>query len=168
MNEETVSEYRQAIKFFLEHKYKSRIYNSTPIQAAEQIAEFLDHAKSHVKIFCKQLLKTVYDNDFLIDSLKKALCREVQVIVIMQRDKSQSQKFENILRLYGGSLYSAKNKAKKTKINFALMDRKALRYEKCNDQCEAVTEFHTSKAGQYSKLFDKIIQNAVEELPHAH
>jgi len=168
VNDQNISEYRNALKFLIDNNYKKSIHNNSTTDAACHIALFFDHAKKHVKIFCKELLKSVYDTDFLVESLKNALMRGIKVLVLMQEAAPDSEKFLTVLKDKGGLLYIAKGKVKKSKINYSVMDKKAIRFEECNNNCAAISKLNTKKAKEYSKLFDKMIKNFAEEYKYVH
>jgi len=154
--------YREVIFQLFETESKTQFSNGAPAHAAVIFEAMLQYAKESVKIFCKELLGEVFGCPRVIMALKGAIERGVCVQVLTQHAPNKSQ-FLEILKseMTNGrkSRIATTNnpKLKSHKVNFAVMDEKAFRYE---DDASEISAFacanNPSASKGLSEDFDKI------------
>lgn len=162
---EELTKYRNAVQLFFELKTKKAISNSMPDHAAILLEQFFLHAKSSMRILCKHLSRAVYDKEFLIEAACGALKRGVDIEIIMQEKDPQATKFAHAFCEHGGELfYSTDGSVVNAKLNFAVMDRQAVRVEHCNDRCEAVASIQDDIADVLCSVFQQLKAKGIQPL----
>ena len=150
--------YYKSFEDLLLSGYSVNVENNNVNHAVMQISAFFNHAKKSVRIFCNQLSKSVYSEPFLLESLFSALIRGITVQIITQNKTIQATDFKQILLANNGELYNTNSdEIINADMNFALMDKTALRYEHCKDDCKATTLLRKKKAKEYSTLYNLML-----------
>jgi len=141
--------YRALVTEMFEMDSTEPFSNGQPSHAAIIFAEMLRRAKSQVLIFCKELAEDVFDKERdIIPALKSALERNVDVAIIVQ-EKPTSEQFLEFAKRYREdrelpgevSVIGCDDSLKAIRdipLNFAVMDRKAIRAEFDKGKIEAV------------------------------
>lgn len=160
-----LEKYRKAVKLLFEVGSKEPISNSQPDHASILIEEFFRHATQSMRILCRRLSESVYARPELIDAACDAIKRGVDVKIIIQEDKPQSTNFAKMIIENGGLLFSSTSEAvKNAQVNFAVMDQRAFRYERCHEVCEAVAYVQSDAAPQFYSVFDEVKSLGVQKL----
>jgi len=137
------------------------------------IVEFLLRAKDSVVIFCHDLLAEVYDHKHMTAALMTALKNGVDVCIITQRTPN-AQVFMSAAEKYNADpslsgmlkLFQSKEEGiEQIEQNFAVMDRKAYRFEpnKVEHKAEASAN-QPEVANQLIKNFEQILGFSYDEL----
>lgn len=123
--------YRDTVWSLFENKVPTRISNGAPEHARIIFLAMLHFAKSQVKIFCENLNPEVFNSPELVAELKNAIKRNVVVSVFTQKKPSEIE-FTNVIKAAENSsdVKQVSNKFLcEQKVNFAVMDSSAFRYE---------------------------------------
>lgn len=149
--------YREGVEALLRLKSEKTISNSLHAHAAVLFDVFFKNAEEQVRIFCKNLNNEVFDDLSLMESAKWALLNGRKINVIVQEEPLDSQ-FLTMLRNASVPIYRADDAMKGQKINFAVMDRTAVRVEPNNDECRASASMHCpEKASAWAHYFDLML-----------
>lgn len=123
--------------------------NGQSSHAAIIFAEMLRRAQNRVLVFCRELSREVFDAERdIIPNLRSALARNVDVSIIVQETPTSKQflefakKYREDPELPGEvsivGCDDALQRIKDINLNFAVMDRKAIRAEVDKSKCEAI------------------------------
>src|SRR5437588_78076 len=81
---ESLEEYQRGVETLMGLKSSKMISNSEPAHAAILFNVFFKSAKQKVRIFCKNLNKEVFGNDFILKAAKAAVERGVKIQILIQ------------------------------------------------------------------------------------
>ena len=149
--------YREGVETLLRLKSEKTISNSLPAHAAVLFEVFFKNAEDQVRIFCKNLDKEVFDDPSLLESAKWALFHGRQINIIVQEEPQESE-FRGMLEHAKIPIHRADKAMTDQRVNFAVMDRTALRVEPNNEECRASAVMHCpDKAGAWAHYFDLML-----------
>ena len=137
--------YRNAFERLWDDKSSQIISNGKSDHASALLSVFLTKAEKRVVIFCKELNKSVYDDECVLSALEQAISNQVELIVYVQNNPEPDSKFA--ARLTAASLLpnnritfqkELPESVRNLPMNFAYVDERAYRFEQNNGTMEAV------------------------------
>lgn len=155
--------YESLVRSMIIGDSQGTISNGKPEHAATIFKLFFEHATTHVLIFCKDLNAEVFGDDRVLTAAMQAINRGVNIRVITQSEPADT-KFSKWLQESTARVANIKlkicspnSKLSDLETNFAVMDRRAFRFEPARDKIRAVAAInHAETAGQLGELFDQI------------
>lgn len=142
IQEKRLAEYKRLIEGLNKAQSREIFSNGRPEHAAAIFAEFFRTARVQVHIFCRNLKSEVYGRPEVLEALASALGRKVRVSILCQ-EPPETPSIVNLAGTEGLTVQMVtKDEAKKTKVNFAVMDHRAFRIEVNNDNQEAVASMN--------------------------
>lgn len=140
--------YRDTVNRLMAAGSAEFIQNGQHRHAAILMESFFNHALTSVKILCLNLDKTVFDRPEVIEAAENALKRKVAIEIIVQDEIQAGSQFEQkITGVWKEKCYpvTIRSNAKSIiselysiKVNFAVMDDKAIRYEEDSSDLKAI------------------------------
>ncbi len=132
--------------------------NDSEDHAAAVFEVFLRLAKNRVKILCRNLKASVYSKPELVAALQQALARGVKIDIISEEKPEKSAFLEFLKASIPLNSTTVKTfNEKKLKVNFAVMDDIAFRWEDNNDHVKAVGNMYCKEfALKLSAYFNDI------------
>jgi phosphatidylserine/phosphatidylglycerophosphate/cardiolipin synthase-like enzyme len=167
------NEYRRNVEFLMEQRSGELISNGMTVHGAILIETFLKHAKERVVIFCRNLAKDAYNRVTMLANMETALRKGVQVDIISQSDPEsealvaavdqwkKDSKMKVTLNVLRPEENAAHEKLAGLPINFAVMDRRAYRFEPDHGAHKAVASMNRpAEATQLEELFYSLSASA--------
>ena len=167
--------YRKDAEQLLRNRSSEIISNGFPEHAAILIACLLRNATSCIRILCKNLQRSVFDDPEVLSALEVAAMRKLPVDIIVQKEPEEGSVFAStIQRLTDNSSIrvipnaGAMIAAVGTLPNFAVMDDHAFRYEADPGDCKASACMELpSFAGKLIQSFDTVFAALEQKKSHA-
>jgi hypothetical protein len=155
-----LARYREGVEELWKLKSNKPISNGEHAHAAILFAAFFDHAEKHVRIFCQNLAKDVFGRLEVVRAAQAAITRGVTIDVILQEPAEASEfktKFvdTSMIHILNGGLV-----VQDLKMNFAVMDEVAVRYEPDRTACQATAVMNDPKNAKTLNEFFASLWNA--------
>lgn len=134
-----VHDYRCYVERLAQLKSKELFQNGQANHAAIIFETFFKYASKHVHILCKNLSADVFGLENVLNALETALLRKVPVRILYQETPESSAFLESLQRWQEQKLPIEALPATGTSLgpvsqNFAVMDRRAFRFEPDNSR----------------------------------
>lgn len=135
--------YRAAVEALMRLRSDKAIGNSVPSHAAILFEAFFKNAKNRVCIFCKNLNNGVFGINGVVEAAALALQRQnVGIDIILQDEYPEPGAFADFLKKHSNNprlrlRRVEKESARSAVINFSVMDKQALRFEKDRNEVKA-------------------------------
>jgi hypothetical protein len=137
----------------------AEIQNSFPEHAAVLYEQFFKHARSQIRIFCRNLSARVFAFDFVVEAAGKALKDGVRFEILLQDDRPEDSPFVKLIKGHPSVFIATVNSAtaKESKINFSVMDNQAFRFEDDRERVTAVANMaEPTTAGVLIRKFEEL------------
>jgi hypothetical protein len=151
--------YREGVASLLEAHANKMINNGLPEHAAVLFEQFFKNAQEQVCIFCKNLAAPVFGRQFVVDAAREALGRGIRIEILLQDSQPEQSSFTDLLRKApsGVTITTAQSEVAKTfKVNFAVMDLRAYRFEEDRERFKATANMFDPCIA--AKLFQKFVE----------
>lgn len=161
MCESAIRYYEEQVKILIRENSDEIISNSSSKHAIVLLKNFFQEARSSIYIFCGNLSKTVYDDIHVVDAMRAALERGIEVAVIICQEKPESTLFSELLKQYGKRIFC---KIADNEINhFCVIDGRRYRLETDQMEKKAIACANSREIGSsLQKIFCKLQNIAVE------
>lgn len=150
-------DYRLAVDKLFELQSKEEISNGKPEHAAAFLATIFKYSQKYVFLFCKNLAADVFEDNFLVEQVKKAHDRGVTIKILISDEAVESPQMREFLKntpvvsinKFLGTLTPA--------VHFAVSDGRALRREADHNGKRAIGYANCpDRAQPFADLFSKM------------
>ncbi len=161
MCEPAIRYYEEQVKILIEENSDEIIANSSSKHAIILFKNFFRRANSSIYIFCGKLSKTVYDDIQVIDAMRSALEKGIDVQVIICEKTPDSVSFVELLKQYNKKIFCKKSNIE---INhFCVIDGCRYRLEIDPMEKKAIACANSIEIGQSLKKIFYKLQNMASE-----
>jgi hypothetical protein len=155
-----LKEYRTNVERLAELQSTETFSNGRPEHATIILETFLKYAQKKVAIFCQRLSQRTYGGPLLLEKIGEALRNKKRISIIVQEEPearelveyAKAWKRENLAI----SISAAGRSAESVQVNFAVMDKKAYRFEQDREKPVAFACMNDPKSAEL--LMDRFSQ----------
>lgn len=152
--------YREGVEILMKQGSSVIISNGIPEHAAILLETFFLNAKEQILILCKNLSNAVYGKASVIEAARVAIRRGVELRIITQ-ENIEATSFVDALKLENAPIRpdivecaQFPKPVGNIEFNFAVMDRKAFRFEHDHNRCVASASMNSPQvADKLADLF---------------
>lgn len=135
---ESIEKYKRSVDFFIKNAINYEFENSNHSCAQAVIATLLKYSTKEILIFAENLNPQVYESPEVINELREALNRGVQIQAISQEHTKENHHFIEILKnsKSSGSFFKSGEQVeslRNKRVNYIVMDGRAHRTEEDKD-----------------------------------